>query len=318
MRSLITGSGGFAGSHLTEYLLAQGHEVVALIAENENLGHLSSLGPRVRIERVDLRDAQRLREVLRDTRPQRIYHLAALSSPSDSLQDPRTTYEVNFGGTLNLLMAWWELKFDSRLLYVSSSEVYGIARGGELPLREDTPLRPANPYAASKAAAEFLALQFFQSYGLPIVRVRPFNHTGPRQSARFVCSSMAKQVAEVNAGLRPPNVAVGNVQLQRDFSDVRDIVRGYHLLLEKGEPGEVYHLCSGHAVSLDRILHILIAMASKPIEVTAEPSRMRAQEASSLYGDFSKAGQAVGWKPEYELETTLRDLEVYWETVLRS
>jgi GDP-4-dehydro-6-deoxy-D-mannose reductase len=225
---------------------------------------------------------------------------------------------VNFRGTLNLLLAWRELQFDSRLLYVSSSDVYGLVRDEDLPLREDTPLRPANPYAASKAASEFLAFQFFQGYGLPIVRVRPFNHTGPRQSATFVCSSFAKQIAEVNTGLRPPTVAVGNLQLRRDFSDVRDIVRGYHLLLEKGQPGEVYQLCSGRAVSIEAILQILIAMASRPIQVTVDPSKTRAQEAPVLWGDASKAGQAVGWRPQYELETTLRDLELYWEGVLRS
>ena len=318
MKSLVTGSPGFAGSHLTEYLLEQGQEVIGLAAEDESLANLKPFAHHVRVERADLRNAQRVLEVLRDTKPQRIYHLAALSSPADSLQDPRLTYEVNFGGTLNLLLAWRELQFDSRLLYVSSSDVYGLVRDEDLPLREDTPLRPASPYAASKAASEFLAFQFFQGYGLPIVRVRPFNHTGPRQSATFVCSSFAKQIAEVNTGLRPPTVAVGNLQLRRDFSDVRDIVRGYHLLLEKGQPGEVYQLCSGRAVSIEAILQILIAMASRPIQVTVDPSKTRAQEAPVLWGEPSKAGRAVGWRPQYELETTLRDLELYWEGVLRS
>jgi len=318
MRCLITGSPGFAGSHLTEYLLEQGQEVIGLAAEDESLANLKPFAQHVRVERADLRNAQRVREVLRDTKPQRIYHLAALSSPADSLQDPILTYEVNFRGTLNLLLAWRELQFDSRLLYVSSSDVYGLVRDEDLPLREDTPLRPANPYAASKAASEFLAFQFFQGYGLLIVRVRPFNHTGPRQSATFVCSSFAKQIAEVNAGLRPPTVAVGDLQLRRDFSDVRDIVRGYHLLLEKGQPGEVYQLCSGRAVSIEAILQILIALASRPIQVTADPSKTRAQEAPVLCGDPSKAGRAVGWRPQYELETTLRDLELYWEGLLRS
>jgi GDP-4-dehydro-6-deoxy-D-mannose reductase len=315
MRSLITGCGGFAGSHLAEFLLAQGHEVTGLLPEGESLGNLQPLASRIRVERVDLRDSRRVREVSKYSAPQRIYHLAALSSPSESLQDPALTYEVNFGGTLNLLLAWRELQLDCRFLYVSSSEVYGLAQKAELPLREETPLGPMNPYAASKAAAEFLAFQFFQSYGLPVVRVRPFNHTGPRQSPRFVCSSIAKQVAEVNRGLREPAIAVGNIHQRRDFSDVRDIVRGYHLLLEKGDPGEVYHLCSGRAVSIDEILRALVALAVKPIEVRAEASRMRAQEAVALYGDFSRA-RAVGWEPQFKLETTLRDLEAYWEDAL--
>jgi GDP-4-dehydro-6-deoxy-D-mannose reductase len=317
MTSLITGSGGFAGSHLMDFLLAQGQEVVGLAAQDEDLEKMRA-AREVRFEQADLRDAQRMRKVLKQTRPQRIYHLAALSSPTESLKDPRTTFSVNFEGTLNLLLAWRELQFESRLLYVSSSDVYGLVREEGLPLREETQLRPTNPYAASKAAAEFLALQFFRSYGLPVVVVRPFNHTGPGQSDKFVCSSMARQVAEINLGRRPAKVAVGNIRLQRDFSDVRDIVRGYRLLLEEGELGEVYQLCSGRAVSLEEILQVLISMASEPIQVEAETSRMRAQETPVLYGDSSKARRAVGWEPQCDLQTTLRDLEAYWERVLRA
>jgi len=244
--------------------------------------------------------------------------LAALSSPVESLRDPVLTYNVNFYGTLNLLCAWRQVEMDCRFLYVSSGEVYGADPPGPMPWREGCPLRPANPYAASKAAAELLAFQFYKSYEFPIVRVRPFHHTGPRQTAAFVCSSLARQVVEIEAGLRPPTLAVGNLNVQRDFSDVRDIVRGYHLLLERGEPGDVYQLCSGRPVSIASIVEILSSFTSKPIRVAVDESKVRTQEAAALWGDPTKARQAVGWVPQYALETTLRDLRLGWEEALRA
>lgn len=318
MKALITGGGGFAGSHLAEYLLEQGQEVVSLLAPQAPVENLSHILARICVVRADLRDAERMFEVLRDTNPLRIYHLAALSSPVESLQDPRLTYEVNFGGTLNLFLAWRRQQLDCRFLYVSSSDVYGVVRGENLPLREEAPLRPANPYAASKAAVELLALQFWQSYGMPVVRVRPFNHTGPRQSSNFVCSSLARQVAEIDLGLRPPKVSVGNLEIKRDFSDVRDIVRGYYLLLERGEPGDVYQLCSGRAVSVEEILRVLLGVCSKPVEVHVDQSRLRPAECAALWGEVSKAEQTVGWKRQFTLETTLLDLKQYWVEFLRS
>ena len=316
MKTLITGGGGFAGSHLAEYLIEQGVEVTALVHDRENLANLEHILHLVRVERADVRNAERLLEVLRETRPQNIYHLAAMSSPVDSFRDPKLTYEVNFVGALNLFWACQQLQLNCRLLYVSSSEVYGALQSEELPFREDLPLRPASPYATSKAAAELLAVQFFQNYGLPIVRARPFNHTGPRQSAAYVCSDLARQIAEIDLGLRRPNIRVGNLKICRDFSDVRDIVRGYHLLMEKGEPGCVYQLCSGTPVSIETILRSLIALASKPVQITVDEARLRSQEPPVVWGDPSRARQAVGWKAQYELQTTLRDLRLYWENAI--
>jgi GDP-4-dehydro-6-deoxy-D-mannose reductase len=315
---MVTGAAGFAGSHLADYLLSQGEDVVALIAPQDELLNLNHVLSRIVIERVDIQDAEGVLRVLSNTRPQRIYHLAALSSPVESLRDPLPTYKVNFYGTLNLLYAWRQLDMDCRLLYVSSGEVYGTDPPGPMPLREDCPWRPANPYAASKAAGELLAFQFYKSYGFPIVRVRPFNHTGPRQTAAFVCSSLAKQIVEIEVGLRPPTMTVGNLNVQRDFSDVRDIVRGYHLLLEKGEPGDVYQLCSGRPVSIESIVEILISFITKPVRVAVDESKVRTQEAPALWGDPTKAKQAVGWLPQYALETTLRDLRLSWEEALRA
>jgi len=207
---------------------------------------------------------------------------------------------------------------DCRFLLVSSGDVYGIVPREKLPMREEMEPHPLNPYAGSKAAAEILALQFFRSYGLPIVRVRPFNHTGARQSSKFVCSKFARQVAEINLGVRPPTILAGNIHVVRDFSDVRDIVRGYGDLLESGAPGEVYQLCSGHPVSIESILQTVISFASKPVQVLVDKSLVRDHEAAEVWGDYSKARLATGWEPRHDLTDTLRGLELYWEARLGS
>lgn len=317
MRALITGGAGFAGSHLAEYLLHRNGDLTLIARPEESLRGVEHLLPQVRLERADLRDFSRVRQILEEVRPERIYHLAAFSSVVESFQDPRECYEVNLGGTLNLLEAWRELGLEARLLLVSSSDVYGHASETELPLREESPLRPVSPYAGSKVAAEFLAVQFGLSYGLPVVRVRPFHHTGPRQSPAFVCSNLARQVAELVCGLRPPVISVGNLNVGRDFSDVRDIVRGYTLLIEQGRAGEVYQLCSGRAVSIGELIEWLSAGAPAPIEVRVDSSKVRVGEPAVLRGDSAKVGRETGWSPEYDLKTTLADLELYWEEQIR-
>jgi len=313
MKSLITGCAGFAGSHLADYLLGQGEEAVALVAIDENLANIRHIEKQLEIVHGDVRDYDRMLKVLQSSKPQRIYHLAAFSSPAESLENPELTYQVNFTGTLNLFAAWLRVGMDCRFLLVSSAEVYGIVPKEKLPMHEELDLRPVNPYAGSKAAAEMLALQFFQAYGLPIIRVRPFNHTGPRQSSKFVCSKLARQVAEINLGVRPPTIVAGNIHVTRDFSDVRDIVRGYCDLLERGEPGEAYQLSSGRAISIEAILQTLASFASKPVEVLTDKSLIRGGEAAEVWGNYSKAKRAVGWEPQRALTDTLRQLELYWE-----
>jgi GDP-4-dehydro-6-deoxy-D-mannose reductase len=318
MKSLITGCAGFAGSHLADYLLGKGEEVVALVGIDEDRANIQHIERHLQIVCADLRDFDRVLEVVQSSMPQRIYHLAAFSSPAESLENPQLPYQVNFMGTLNLLSAWLRVGMDCRFLLVSSADVYGIVPREKLPLLEEMELHPVNPYAGSKAAAEILALQFFRSYALPIVLVRPFNHTGPRQSSKFVCSKFARQVAEIDLGVHPPTILAGNIHVVRDFSDVRDIVRGYHDLLEKGEPGEVYQLCSGHPVSIESILKSVISFASKPVQVSVDKSLLRHHEAAEVWGDYSKARLAVGWEPRHGLTDTLRALKLYWEAKVKS
>jgi len=318
MKSLITGCAGFAGSHLADYLLGKGEEVVALLGINEDRANIQHIEKHLHIIVADVRDFDSLRAALDSCKPQRIYHLAAFSSPAESVENPELTYQVNFLGTLNLLSAWLRVGMDCRFLLVSSAEAYGVVPSGKLPMREEMKLHPVNPYAGSKAAAEVLALQFFRSYGLPIVRVRPFNHTGPRQSSRFVCSKFSRQAAEIELGVRPPTILAGNIHAVRDFSDVRDIVRGYGDLLERGAPGEVYQLCSSHPVSIEKILQTVLSFTSKPVQVSVDKSLLRNYETAEMWGDYSKAKRAVGWEPRHELTATLRELKLYWEAKVSS
>ena len=312
MKSLITGCAGFAGSHLAEYLLGKDEEVIGLCAPDDGCANLQHIKERLQIVGADLRETGRVREMIASLKPQRIYHLAAFSSPAESFEDPERTYHVNFMGTFNILSAWLRAGMDCRFLLVSSAEVYGMVPEEKLPLREEMEPRPVNPYAGSKAAAEILASQFFRSYGLPIVLVRPFNHTGPRQSSRFVCSNLARQVAEIELELHPPTVVAGNLDAARDFTDVRDIVRGYFDLLERGVPGEIYQLCSGHSITIKSILGLLTSGASRPIQVSVNEPSLRKHDATEIRGDYSKAKLAVGWEPRRELTDTLRDLKDYW------
>jgi GDP-4-dehydro-6-deoxy-D-mannose reductase len=317
MRALITGGAGFAGSHLAEYLLRQNCDLTLIARPEDSLDGVEHLLTHVRLERVDLRDSANLHPLLMEVRPERIYHLAAFSSVVNSFQKPRECYDVNFTGTLNLLESWRRSGFDARLLLVSSSDVYGSVDEAHLPLREESSLRPASPYAGSKVAAEFLALQFGLSYGLPVVRVRPFHHTGPRQSPAFVCSDLARQVAEIVCGLRPPVISVGNIHVARDFSDVRDMVRGYALLMERGRAGDVYQLCSGRPLVIGQLIEWMVSAVAVPVEVSVDPTKVRHGERPVLWGDPAKARSETGWSPEFEVRTTLTELEAYWEGQIR-
>jgi len=272
---------------------------------------LAHLNRSVRIESCDLTDVDEsyLTELLKRKRPEVIYHLAAQSNPHGSLADPRGTWALNLGGTLNLLegVKAAALATKPRVILVSSGVCYGNPASKHLPVKEDCPLRPNNPYAASKAAADLLGIQHHLAHGTDVVMVRPFNHAGPRQSPTYVLAALAYQVAEVESG-RKAYVEVGNLEVIRDFTDVRDVVRGYRLLAQHGKPGEIYNLGSGQGTKLIDALSHLINLSQRPVEVRIDPARMRPVDQPLLIADASKLRTATHWEPVYSMEQTLLDM----------
>jgi GDP-4-dehydro-6-deoxy-D-mannose reductase len=313
MRVLITGITGFVGSHFAEYALGRGVEVHGSYrwrSKTENIDHLRNA---LRLIECDLRDLSSVQHLLEASEPDAIIHLAAQSFVGSSWQAPAETLLTNIGSQVNLLEAVRQRPKKPRFLVVGSSEEYGAVDESELPITEDNPLRPLSPYAVSKVGQDLLGYQYFKSYGLPIVRSRAFNHEGPRRGDVFVTSNFARQIAEIEAGLREPVIHVGNLKTKRDYTDVRDIVQGYWLLLERGEPGVVYNLCSGKAWEIGEVLEFLLGETRvRPIAVREDPARLRPSDVPVLLGDASRIQRAVGWKPERPFEQTLRDVLDYW------
>jgi GDP-4-dehydro-6-deoxy-D-mannose reductase len=313
MRLLITGITGFVGSHMAEYALAHGAEVFGSSrwrSRTENIEHLRS---QIKLIECDLRDLASVRGLLETAEPTHVVHLAAQSFVGASWQTPAETLSTNIISQVNLLEGIRRFTIAPRVLVVGSSEEYGFVCPDELPIRETNPLRPLSPYAVSKVAQDMMGYQYFMSYGLPIIRTRAFNHEGPRRGEVFVTSNFAKQVAEIEAGMREPVMSVGDLTPRRDFSDVRDVVRGYWLLLERGEPGEVYNLCSGRSWAIQQVLDFLLDQSRvKSIAVETDPARLRPSDVMILEGDSSKIRKATGWEVEIPFERTLRDLLAYW------
>jgi GDP-4-dehydro-6-deoxy-D-mannose reductase len=312
MKTLITGIAGFAGSYLAELLLKDGEEVFGTVLPDEGLHNLEMLLPNLRLIPCDLRNAETTGRVVSQVKPDCIYHLAALTFIPDSVIDPRVTFEINLFGTLNLLESASKLETGPRVLFVGSADEYGRVKKKELPIKENNPLRPANPYSVSKVSASMLAFHYGLNGHLQVVRVRPFNHTGPRQSPRFVCSDFARQIVEAEKGERPPEIYVGNLRPKRDFSDVRDVVRAYRDVLRAGTSGEVYNICSGKAVAVREILETLLKISGRSMRVMKKPGRTRRSDVPEIRGDYGKIRRAVGWKPKIPLEKTLEDMIEYW------
>ena len=319
MRVLITGITGFVGSHFAEFLLARGAEVFGSVRWRSKMDNIEHLRGRVTLVESDLRDFFSVRNLLEQSRPDYIIHLAAQSFVAASWQTPSETITNNTISQTHLLEGTRQLCAKARFLAIGSSEEYGLVYPEELPIRETNPLRPLSPYAVSKVAQDLMGYQYYKSYGLHVVRTRAVNHTGPRRGENFVTSNFSRQVAEIEAGLREPVISVGDLKPTRDFSDVRDIVRGYWLLLERGTAGEVYNLCSGVDWSIERVLHFLLAESkTSGIEVRQDPARLRPSDVPILRGDAEKMRKATGWEPRIALEDTLRDLLEYWRQRVRS
>jgi GDP-4-dehydro-6-deoxy-D-mannose reductase len=314
MRVLITGITGFAGSHLAEYILAEhpGVEVYGLVRWRSRTENIEAVRGRVVLKEGDLKDLASLRAVLDQVRPDRIFHLAAQSFVPSSWKLPAETFAINALGQINLFEAALSLKLAPRIQIAGSSEEYGHVNPDEVPMKETNPLRPLSPYAVSKVAQDLLAYQYFKSYGLPAIRTRGFNHTGPRRGDVFVTSNFAQQIVEVEKGKREPVIRVGNLEAKRDFSDVRDIVRAYWLAAERGEPGDVYNIGSGRAYAMREVLETLLGKSKVKVRVEVDPERLRPSDVPILLADASKFRKLTGWEPRIPFEKTMADLLDYW------
>lgn len=257
---------------------------------------------------IDIRDSKRVYSAIASLMPDAVLHLAAQSSVASSFENPAATFEVNFLGTLNVLEALSKTGFRGVFLYVGSADVYGKTGDAELPTRETQPLRPRSPYAVSKAAAEALCYQWSQTHGFRIVLTRPFNQIGPGQSARFAIADFAHQIVRITRGQQQPVLITGDLDVTRDFTDVRDTVRACRMLLDAGENGEVYNICSGHERSIRSLADGLLQVAGIKVELKLDPGRLRPAEQRRVVGDPGRIRAHVGWVPEIELETTLTDI----------
>ena len=310
MHILITGATGFVGTYTRHYLLAETDWQITGTAFPDHPPE--SCDPRERCVWLDARDGERVCALLAEIRPDAILHLAAQSHVPTAYKAPWDTLENNIKGQLNLLEACVTLDLKPRFIVVGSGEEYGRATEAELPLHESHPLRPENPYSVSKVAQDVLGYQYFRSYGIPVMRVRPFNHVGPGQSERFVLPAFASQVARIEAGLQEPVLRVGNLSPARDFTDVRDVVRAYHLLLLRGKPGEVYNISSGRAHTIQSLVDQLLALAEVEIKVEVDPERYRPADVPIIYGSAEALRQVTGWEPEIPFQKTVADVLDEW------
>ena len=312
MRVLITGITGFAGSHLAEFLLARDVEVVGAYRWRSRMDNIEHLTSDVHLIECDLRDAISIRTVLQETKPDRIFHLAAQSFVPASWQSPADTLHANAIGQINLFEAMRSCDLNCKIQIACSSEEYGLQLENELPIKETNAFRPLSPYAVSKVTQDLLGWQYFCSYGTQVVRTRAFNHSGPRRGDVFVDSSFAQQVALIEAGKQEPVIRVGNLDAKRDFTDVRDIVRAYWLALERCEIGEAYNISSGVARSIQEVLDLLLTMTDRQVQVEPDPDRQRPSDIPVLLGDPTKFCSRTGWAAEIPYEQTLRDTLDYW------
>jgi GDP-4-dehydro-6-deoxy-D-mannose reductase len=313
LKCLITGITGFAGSHLAEYLLSRGDsEVHGTMRWRSRTENITQMGDRITNHICDIRDATAMYELVRDLKPDRIYHLAAQSFVPMSWTAPAETITTNVIGQTNIFEAVRAVGCPTRLQIACSSEEYGMVLPEETPIKEGNPLRPLSTYAVSKVAQDLMGYQYHQSYGMHIVRTRGFNHTGPRRGDVFVTSNFAKQIAEIEKGKQAPVLNVGNLDAIRDFTDVRDTVVAYYLALEHGTPGDVYNVATGKGYKIREMLDILLSFSSVKIETRPDPKRMRPSDVELLLGDATKLRKETGWEPKYKFEQTMKELLDYW------
>ena len=318
MKILITGAAGFVGAYAIGQLAAEGHAVHAAILPQEQLP--ADLQAQCTVHHFDLLDADAVSALLQEIKPDGILHLAAQSSVAVSWKQPQLTADLNIKGTINLLESARMLPQMPRILLIGSSEAYGgvpaDAQGAQF-VSEAAPLHPVNIYAATKAAAEQFAAVYYRAYGLPVICVRAFNHFGPGQREMFVVSDFCRQAAEIELGLREPVIRTGNLDAKRDFTDVRDIVRAYRLLLESGRPGEIYNVGSGNAVAISEILQGILDCCRVTVRHEIDPARLRPAETAYLAADTAKLQRDTGWMPLIPTAQTITDTLAFWRQKLK-
>lgn len=308
MKALIIGGGGFVGPYLVRHLKDNcGYEVAVTKTEKESLQFDG-----VEIMNLDILEKAQIDSLLESVRPDYIFHLAAQSSVAYSWKNPALTIDINIKGCINLLEALKDLDYKPRTLLIGSGEEYGHIKAGECPIIEDNVLRPGNIYAATKSCQNMLGKIYSDAYGIDVMMVRAFNHIGPNQTPIFVVADFCKQVADIEKGLKEPVINVGNLSAKRDFTDVRDVVRAYALLVKMGQRGETYNVGSGHALPISEILDKIVALSDCDIKVEVDPDRLRPVDVPIIEPDITKINQATGWKPEISLDTTIEETLNYW------
>lgn len=313
LKALITGLNGFAGYHLAKLLIDNGYDIVGLDINVETINKsFRGLKDKINLIGCDLCDEYKINEVFNNHTFDLVFHLAAQSSVKLSFESPAETLSININSTLNILEAVSRLKIPPKTLIISSSEIYGQLRPDQVPVTEFAPLLPVNPYAVSKAAVDLMSYQYYKAYDLPIYWARAFSHSGPGQRTVAVLSDWCFQAAKIELGVRQPEISVGNMEVTRDYADVRDVVRGYLAILNDGEPGKPYNVCSGKGYRLDDLLDIIISFSSKKIRIVPDPSKLRPVDIPILVGSPERLVNETGWQPQIEIKQTLKDLYSYW------
>jgi GDP-4-dehydro-6-deoxy-D-mannose reductase len=313
MRILLTGATGFAGGWLAETLLAQAaHQIVGLSRSGRWPQESRHLEDRVVLRPCDLCDAAQVEAVLREVDPERIYHLAGYPHVGRSFQEPDAAWQGNLSATRGLFEAVLRWGGRPHILAVGSGMIYGDPDRPDQVFREDSPLRPTSPYAASKAAADLVGYQVTRSHNLEVVRARPFNHIGPRQSPQFAVANFARQLAEIRRGTRPPLLETGDLGAHRDLTDVRDVASAYVLLMEHGRSGEAYNVGSGRSYSMQTVLDRLVALAGVEVTVRRRTDLLRRADTQQVLVSADRLRAETGWTPRYDLQQTLQDTLDYW------
>ncbi|MBW7887804.1 MAG: GDP-mannose 4,6-dehydratase [Bacteroidetes bacterium] len=316
MKILITGIGGFAGSHLADYVVShQQHHIYGIMHDVEKIDNLSHLKNKINLFQCDISEFQPVFKTIKETNPDIIFHLAGQAFVPSSFEFAAETFRTNVIGTINIFEAVKACEINPRIVVVTSGEVYGETFGLPALHTEQSIPQPVNPYAASKTSVDYIAQTYKKFEGLNIVIARPFNHTGPRQKPNFVCSSLAKQIIEIEKQKSQPMLRVGNIKARRDFTDVRDIVRGYWMLSQiENKSNFIFNLCSGRIFSIEEIIHSYQEITGKQFTLNVEPKRLRGYDIQLLAGNASAINHSVGWKPEIPFTQTLHDILEYWRT----